>query len=105
MGGMKGRKIGAERRERLLSRFERSGMSAAAFARKHSINYTTFCGWRQRARALECAAPQLLEVEVEPAKPCGIEVELGAGCRLRLEGPEQAGLAAALLRELGAGGC
>jgi len=105
MEGMKGRKVGAERRERLLSRFERSGMSAAAFAKKHSINYTTFCGWRQRARAEQCSKPQLVEVELEPAQDRGVEIELGGGCRLRLERREQAGLAAALLRELGAGPC
>ena len=102
---MKGRKIGAERRERLLSRFERSGRSAAACARKHSINYTTFCGWRKRARVSENPEPQLVEVELEPAKECGIDVDLGGGCRMRLKGHEQASLAAALLRELGAGEC
>lgn len=102
---MNGRKSGAQRRERLLSLFERSGMSAAAFARKHSLKYTTFCGWRQRARGVQSATPELVEVELEPAKECGVEVDLGGGCRLRLDRREQASLAAVLLRELGAGSC
>ena len=31
------------------SEFERSGLSAAAFARKHRLRYTTFSGWRHRS--------------------------------------------------------
>jgi hypothetical protein len=38
----------ASQRSKLLAAFDRSGASAAAFARQHAINYTTFCGWRQR---------------------------------------------------------
>src|SRR5258708_21725700 len=40
------------RRVQLLKAFERSGSSAAAFARQYGLTYTTFCGWRQqRAKA------------------------------------------------------
>jgi hypothetical protein len=33
------------RRRQLLAAFERSGLTAAAFARQHGIVYTTFCSW------------------------------------------------------------
>lgn len=102
---MNERKVAAERRGRLLARFERSGMSGAAFAAKHGINLKTFYGWRHRARAEEAQEPTLVEVELEPAGVSAIEVELGGDFRLRLERREQTALAAALLRELGAGSC
>jgi hypothetical protein len=36
-----------EQRDALLSAFDRSGMSGAAFARLHGIRYSTFAHWRQ----------------------------------------------------------
>ena len=41
-----------ERRDALLDEFEKSGMSAKAFAERYGINYQTFCWWRhQRNKA------------------------------------------------------
>ena len=34
------------RRHQLLAEFDRSGLSAAAFAQQHHLAYTTFCRWR-----------------------------------------------------------
>jgi len=44
------RRIQADRRAQLLVAFDRSGLSAAAFARQHGLNYTTFkgCGFSCR---------------------------------------------------------
>jgi transposase-like protein len=39
-----------ERREALLDEFEKSGVSAAKFARLVGINYATFAGWAQQRR-------------------------------------------------------
>ena len=43
-------RYGRERREELLGEFERSGMSAAGFARLSGVRYTTFAGWLQRRK-------------------------------------------------------
>ena len=51
------------RRTQLLAAFERSGLSAAAFARQHGIGYTTFCGWRHRW-AKTPPSPSFVHVEL-----------------------------------------
>lgn len=56
------RRTDAARRAQLLAAFERSGLSAAAFARRHGLHYTTFCGWRQRRTQAKTA---LAFVQVE----------------------------------------
>jgi hypothetical protein len=49
---VQGRRTTGPRRAALLQAFDRSGLSAAAFARQYHLNYTTFCGWRhKRAKA------------------------------------------------------
>ena len=81
-------------------------MSAAEFARRHSINYTTFCGWRRRAR--EMPAPGglgLVEVEIEESADSGVVVDLGNGCSARIKSKDQARLMASLLREMGGARC
>jgi hypothetical protein len=54
----------ADERAKLLAAFERSGLSAAAFARKHHLNYTTFCGWRDR-RDQAPSSPKFLKLDFE----------------------------------------
>ena len=39
-----------ERREAILAEFDRSAMSAAAFAREHGINYQTFWNWLRKRK-------------------------------------------------------
>jgi hypothetical protein len=85
-----------------LAAFERSGLSAAAFARQHGLNYTTFCGWRQRRARLN-GAPAFVQVELPvAAAPAGLVVELGEHARLRIESPAQIALAAQLLQAFSA---
>ena len=90
------------RRTELLAAFDRSGLSAAAFAREQGIRYTTFCGWRHR-QAKRPPAPGFVEVEVS-VQPQGVEllVELGGGARLRIASSAQAELAARLVHHLNA---
>ncbi len=88
------------RRTQLLAAFERSGLSAAAFARQHRLNYTTFCGWRQRRSAVQ-ASPDFVQVELpSPATPAGLVIELGSFVRIRLADASQIALAVHLLQAL-----
>jgi hypothetical protein len=110
-----------ERREALLDEFERSGVSAMAFAKMAGINYATFANWRgkrRKARELAEGLPEhgeassktveankpmrLFEAFVEHsssggARNAGLTVELRAGARLVVESPVQLRLAAELL--------
>jgi transposase-like protein len=100
--GMKSSKRSRRRRARLLAAFDRSGLSAAAFARQHGLNYTTFCGWRQR-RAEAKASPGFVQVEVAaPAAPAQLLIDLGAQARLPITSTAQIELAARLLQALNA---
>jgi len=91
-----GRRRSAPQRAKLLAAFERSGLSAAAFARKHRINYTTFCGWRQRRD--KTRAPDFVQVELPgPGAPDELIVEIGADIRLRIGSARQIAWALALL--------
>ena len=100
-----------ERREMLLAEFDRSGMSAAAFARMVGIKYQTFTGWRQRRIKSRASNPgasaplRLIEATVGPrdaAAPGGrkLTVHLPGGGRMELSDAGQAPLACALLKSL-----
>ena len=87
------------RRRQLMAAFERSGLSAAAFARQHGIVYTTFCSWRRRRPTLP--TPGFVEVELAgPPSPEPIVVELGQRARVRVSSQAQLELAAGLLKRL-----
>ena len=54
----------------------------AAFARQHKLNYTTFCGWRQR-RAKTNSSPAFVEIELPAVPtPAGLVIELGPAARM-----------------------
>jgi transposase-like protein len=90
----------AAQRIELLATFAASGLSAAAFARRHGLHYTTFCAWRH-AQAKGQAALGFVQVELPaPPLPAELVVELGAGARLRLTAATQLALAAGLLHQL-----
>ena len=92
-------RVDGQRRARLLAAFDRSGLSAAAFARRQKLNYTTFCGWRQR-RDRAKASPAFVQVELaSPMPPSELVIEMGAA-RLRLVSVTQLPLAARLLQML-----
>jgi hypothetical protein len=85
------------RRTQLLAAFDRSGMSAAAFARHQGIGYTTFCGWRHR-RAKTKVSPTFVEVELPgPVAAVELLIEVGAHTRLRVSSAGQVELAARFL--------
>ena len=90
----------APRRAQLLAAFERSGLSAAAFARQHRLHYTTFCNWRQRQGQAK-PAPDFVQVELPPpSAPAELVLELGTGVRVRITEEGQLELAARLLKAL-----
>lgn len=95
----RGRRTDASRRAQLLAEFDRSGLSAAAFARQHQLTYTTFCNWRQQRAATP--SPTFVQVEL-PASAAVAElvIELGPHIRMRIGSPAQIGLAAQLLKGL-----
>jgi transposase-like protein len=110
------------RREAILDDFERSGMSGAAYARQHGINYQTFANWIQKRRrsrgdydkaAQPAGVPMelaLAEVVVQASATEGnqsanealLRIELPGGANLILNEGSQVPLAAALIRHLGA---
>jgi hypothetical protein len=99
------------RREALLDEFEKSGVSAAKFARLVGINYATFAGWAQQRRkdrasisTTKAAAPlpetgkpaatvtsaaplRLLEAVIEQEPPCKEERKPFAAAGLVVELP------------------
>ena len=88
------------RRAKLLAAFERSGLSAAAFARQHRLHYTTFCNWRQRQGPAK-PVPDFVQVELSPPLAAvELVLELGAGARVRITDARQIELAAQLLQVL-----
>jgi transposase-like protein len=96
------RRAAAQRRTQLLAAFARSGLSAAAFARRHGIRYTTFCGWRHRHTKTK-PSTAFVQVELgEPTAPAELLIELGAHARLRITSAQQFELAAGLLRRFNA---
>jgi hypothetical protein len=92
----------AARRAQLLAAFDRSGLSAAAFARQHGLNYTTFCGGRAQ-RGKTRTVPAFVQIEVAaPTPPVELVIEVGPHTRLRVQSEGQIALAAQLLRSLNA---
>lgn len=97
-GSPRHKPIDAKRRAELLAEFDRSGLTAAAFARQQGLHYTTFCNWRHR-RARTSAG--FVEVELPaPATPVEVTVELSAQARMRLTSVDQVELAVRLIQAL-----
>jgi transposase-like protein len=92
-------RISPTQRARLLAQFERSGLSAAAFARQHRLHYTTFCGWRQR-QGKAAPSPGFVQVELPPPAPAALVIEWGDLARMHLTSLGQIPLAARLLQML-----
>jgi transposase-like protein len=94
-----------EQRRVILAEFEQSGMSAAQFAKRTGLKYSTFAAWVQRYRRVKRPerkpALRLLEAVVAPTAPAaGLLVHLPNGARLEINDASQIPLAAALVRAL-----
>jgi len=92
----------AAQRAQLLALFDRSELSSTAFARQQGLNYTTFCGWRQR-RAKTKPSPSFVQVELQTtAAAAELMIELSTRARIRINSASQLELAARLLHTLDA---
>jgi transposase-like protein len=92
------RRVNPARRTQLLATFGRSALSAAAFARRHGLRYSTFCRWRQ-GQGKAKPAPGFVQVELPSSDPpAGLVIELGPSARIRLADASSVILAARLLQ-------
>jgi transposase-like protein len=99
-----------EQRRLILAEFERSGVSAARFAQRTGLKYSTLAGWLQRYRRTKpqgrAQAVRLLEAVVDQAQNSdgkslsGLVVEFAGGARMEIRNANQAARAADLLRAL-----
>jgi transposase-like protein len=94
-----------EQRRIILAQFEHSGMSAAQFAQRTGLKYSTFAAWVQRYRRKQRPerkpAIRLLEAVVGPTAPAAeLQVHLFNGARLELSDASQIPLVVALIRAL-----
>lgn len=105
------RRRNAALRAEYLVRFEKAGMTAAAFCREHGLEKQTFYNWRQKARRAGGGqvrrTPQFAEVTVTangPSQPEGaaIRVQLVGGAALEVRAGTDPLWLAQVLREVGA---
>ena len=94
-----------EQRRVLLVEFARSGLSAAQFARRTGLKYSTFALWVQRYRRTKRPGHKpplrLLEAVVAPAPTSpAVWLHLPGGARVELREASQLPLVAALVRAL-----
>ena len=94
-----------DQRRVILVEFERSGVSAAQFARRTGLKYSTVAAWVHRYRRkqrLGTKSPvRLLEAVVASAPQLSaLEVHLPGGARLEMRDASQVALVAALVRAL-----
>ncbi len=106
-------RVSMQRREALLSQFEKSGMTGKRFAAWAGINYQTLCGWLQRRRKAGSQQPAVaeprslqwveatLEGESRQAPGRGVlVVHLRGGARMEIGDGLSAALAGEVLRHL-----
>jgi transposase-like protein len=102
----KGRvRVSKEQRRVILAEFARSGVSAARFAQRVGLKYSTFAGWVQRyrrtKRPVRKLPVRLLEAVMAPAASTpALLVHLPGGARVELCEASQVVLVAALVRAL-----
>lgn len=89
----------------ILAEFQRSGLSAAQFAKRSGLKHSTFAVWVQRERRRRAPGRKppvrLLEAVVSPAPaPSALWVQLPGGAQLELRAANQIPLVIALMRAL-----
>lgn len=94
-----------EQRRLILAEFDHSGMSAAQFARRTGLKYSTFALWvarhRRTKRPARKAPLRLLEAVLTTSTPAtALTVLLPGGARLEVREVGQVPLAAALVHAL-----
>lgn len=103
---MRKERLSSEQRKRRLVEFERSGLTPAAFARRHGVNYSTLRYWVKRSSPPPLHPhPTLIEVVQDDPEESHLEICLGKACRIEITDCKQAKLVAAIIRELEATQC
>lgn len=102
--------VSKEKRNAILDEFERSGVSAAQFAKIAGLKYSTLAGWRQRYRRSKPPTRRprvrLLEALVDPELSAGsgsspaLLLFLPGEIRLEVRSVAQLPLAVALVKAL-----
>jgi hypothetical protein len=100
----------AEKREKLLDEFERSGLSGTKFAALSGVNYQTFASWvirrkreRQGMKTPASGPDQVRWLEAmvqEAAGSVPVKVHLPGGAWMEIAQSDQVPLASALVRAL-----
>jgi hypothetical protein len=100
----------AEKREKLLDEFERSGLSGTKFAALSGVNYQTFASWairrkreRQGGKAPASGPDRVRWLEAmvqEAAGSVSVKVHLPGGAWMEIAQSDQVQIAAALVRAL-----
>ena len=102
------------KREEIVAAYESSGMTGRQFATYCGVRYSTLMCWVKRYRKKRRATgtevvlgKRWVEAVVESKaahEEAGLDVEIGAGVRLRVSSLKQAELAGEILRAMGAAG-
>lgn len=109
-------RVSRQRREALVDEFEKSGTSAAGFAKLTGIKYPTFANWVQQRRKARKALGEagngpsgnqggtirLFEAvmdgrQTKPSGMAALVIELPGGSRIAVESPVQLAMAAELM--------
>ena len=100
-----------QERERLLDQFQASGLSVSAFARKHSLNYSTVQNWLSRRAKAPDRSPRpkengVVEVQIPPwLREPPLVLQWKNTVRLEIHSPNEAEWAGRLVEFLKEGGC
>ena len=107
----KGRRIhrrGVAERRRLLTRYERSGLSQKAFCQRHGVALSTLQYWRRRARDTDqeptptfVEIPQVTGTAGVRSVEAAVFIELPGGVRLEVPAGTDAQWLSGLLRAMG----
>jgi len=97
------RRYTAQERAQMVAECEAPGVSVSQVARRHDVNANLLFRWRREARETITSSPAVdwLPVTVAPiaAEAC-VQIDLGNGHRLRLQGAVSEDLAERCLRVL-----
>ena len=85
---MSRRRYTEKQREAWVAKFDRCDSSAAAFCRRHRLNYQVFLRWQREAAKKAQPSPQFLEIEVPCPAPAPqaqmVELTFPSGLVLRI---------------------
>lgn len=102
IGSPQRRRFSSTQIQQFLADFDRSGLSAVAFARQHGLCYSVFCRWRKLHRLHSLRVPRLQAVPLGSllAPSWMAEIALPNGTTVRPSNQACAAWTHAVLRQL-----